>query len=250
MRARRLKTALAAAQGAYEDASEAHPPQTMAEKTKQYMSVADFYASVTEGDEGEAPAREAQTPIEQLITRNRRLDERADRALQSALESRSLLHEVEGMLMRHEQAQEYERVGEEAQLDAVKAMRLERCEKLRAGLELHRTAVLSHSDRINEAAQGNTRLRRAVDAALNITEAELAAEMSSLVAQDGCAEVGRLDRAVEEQVQRVREAKLRLAQQVSKGHGNHRRGPNSSVIPDSSRRRQRDKRFSTGQEAC
>ena len=100
VRAKRLQVALAASQHAYEDASQSPPRRTIS-PSKEHASVADFCASPggdDSEDELDAKLREAQAPIEQLMARNRQLEQRAERALQGSLESRSLLREVEGLL--------------------------------------------------------------------------------------------------------------------------------------------------------
>eukprot|EP00966_Prymnesium_polylepis_P299216 6913688-Prymnesium_polylepis.1 len=102
VRARRLQVALAAAQSTYEDASQSPPPSS--EPGKEHAALAG------DGSDDEIDARltQARAPIEQLMARSRQLEQRAERALQGSLETRSLLREVEGLLRNAERDAEEE----------------------------------------------------------------------------------------------------------------------------------------------
>ncbi|KAL3924835.1 MAG: hypothetical protein SGPRY_003800 [Prymnesium sp.] len=226
--ARRLKSALLAANAEQPDASKSLSARASLPSPTQ-LSVVEFCASAGEELEDECVVRPAHAhrPIEQLMCQNRKLEDRVERVLRSSMESSSLLHEVEGLLVRHDQAERirHQQIVRESSEDPIKAMRLERCEALRVGLEAHREAIQKQSKRINDAAQSNARLQRALDGALSISKAELDAEVAMLVASDRDVN-GRTslaeqdgqhyarDPEVEAQVQRVRVAKLRLAERV------------------------------------
>lgn len=154
--ARRLKSALLAANAEQRDASKSHSARASLPSPTQ-LSVVEFCASAGEELEDERVVRPARAhrPIEQLMCQNRKLEDRVERALRSSMESSSLLHEVEGLLVRHDQAERirHQQIVRESSEDPIKAMRLERCEALRVGLEAHREAIQKQSKRINDAAQ-------------------------------------------------------------------------------------------------
>lgn len=75
-------------------------------------------------------------------------------------------------------------------------------------------------------SQGNVRLQRALDSALTITEEEIAAEValqasSSTDPRDGGGSEAEQDSLMSAQLDRVRAAKLRLAEQVGLKHRTH-----------------------------
>lgn len=151
---KRLQLALAVAQGAHDDAFLGPSRCSSAEPNKALMSVADFLESCEGGgeDENDSLIVEPCTGIQQLMERGRQLEQRAESIFQGSLKSRSLLREVEGLLARHEQsADEYTWEGSDG--DAIKAMRLRRCDELNAGLVHQREQLLSQSGLIDEMAQ-------------------------------------------------------------------------------------------------
>lgn len=261
MRVRRLQDAIAAAP-AYGDASGVTSP-----KPPKALEQAHSDADADSDDDIDAKLSQARLPLEQLLARNRQMEQRAERALQSSLESRSLLREIEGLL-RGAEARAAADSDDEAECDsggraaggsmsarsscshrpggsapagmlkpslatrpagmgrggyhpvgvpsaeaaevarrpssggarygelsaarseagpssepapthglspaeAVKAMRLERCDALRAGLEPIRHSLGVYEEQIAEANEGSARLERAVREALSFSAADL-----------------------------------------------------------------------------
>ena len=78
-----------------------------------------------------------------------------------------------------------------AQSDALRSMRLQRCDELNTSLAPLRAGVDEHDRRLEEAAAVSSRLQSALHSALSISEDELAAEMA-LQAKEG-AGAGQVD---------------------------------------------------------